>query len=287
MKVKKTRVPKAVYSTESQLRHPAVLLRGMWEDLKASRELAWRLFIRNISAQYRQTLLGYLWAFIPPVFTTLVFVFLTRSKILTVGDTGIPYPAYVMIGTVLWYVFLESVNSPVKLVSTSRFMLTKIHFPREALVLAALGEVVFNFFIRVVLLIFVFLLYKVPVSSLILLTPLGIFSLMLLGLLFGVILSPVALLYQDIEKGLPIIMQIWFFITPVIYFVPKGGVGKILNYINPVSPLLNTSREMLTTGVLSQTAMFIVISSITLVLIFLGWILFRIAMPHLIARIGS
>ena len=53
-----------VYTPESQIRHPLKLLKSMIFDLKASRELAWRLFVRNISALYRQTALGYFWAFL-------------------------------------------------------------------------------------------------------------------------------------------------------------------------------------------------------------------------------
>ena len=69
-------LPVVVYTPESQLRRPGVLLRSMWRDLKASRELAWRLFVRDTSARYRQSLLGVLWAFVPPIVTGVVFIVL-------------------------------------------------------------------------------------------------------------------------------------------------------------------------------------------------------------------
>ncbi|MCK4835354.1 MAG: ABC transporter permease [Candidatus Aminicenantes bacterium] len=277
----------AIYTPESQLKHPGRLINNMWNDLKASRGLAWRFFVRDISARYRQTFLGYLWAFIPPVFTTLIFVFLTGKKLLNIDDTGIPYPVYVMLGTILWYVFFEGVNSPIKIISGSKPMLTKINFPRESLIIAALGEVIFNFIVRVLLIILILIWFKVPISTMIFLAPLGVLSLMLLGLMFGLLLTPLALLYRDIEKGLPIILQIWFFLTPVIYPVPESGAGAILNYVNPVTPVLNTCREMLTTGVITRPGLFVLISSLTLILLVLGWVLYRLAMPHLIARIGA
>lgn len=65
-----------VYTPASQVRNPGVLLRSMWRDLKDSRELAWRLFVRDISAQYRQSLLGIFWAFAPPVITSVIFIIL-------------------------------------------------------------------------------------------------------------------------------------------------------------------------------------------------------------------
>jgi len=66
-----------VYTPDSELLSFGKLLRSMWTDLLASRELAWRLLVRNISAQYRQSLLGYAWAFVPPVFTSLIWIFFT------------------------------------------------------------------------------------------------------------------------------------------------------------------------------------------------------------------
>lgn len=276
-----------VYTPEPQLKHPGQLFKDMWNDLNASRGLAWRFLVRDISAQYRQTFLGYLWAFIPPVFTTLIFVFLTGKKLLNVSDTGIPYPVYVMLGTILWYVFFEGVNSPIKIISGSKMMLTKIHFPRESLILAALGEVMFNFLVRLILIATILIWFKVPVSTMIVLVPLGILSLMLLGLMFGLLLTPLALLYRDIEKGLPIVLQIWFFLTPVIYPVPKHGAGSILNYVNPVAPVLNTCRELLTTGDVTRPGLFVLITALTMVLLILGWVLYRLAMPHIIARIGA
>ncbi|MBT8054682.1 MAG: ABC transporter permease, partial [Gammaproteobacteria bacterium] len=123
-----------VYSPDSELLSFGKLLRSMWSDLLASRELAWRLLVRNISAQYRQSLLGYAWAFLPPLFTTAIWVFLQSQKVFNVADTGMPYPVFVLTGTVLWQTFVEALNAPLKMINQSRAMLSKINFPREALI---------------------------------------------------------------------------------------------------------------------------------------------------------
>jgi len=106
-----------------------------------ARELAWRLLVRNISAQYRQSLLGYAWAFIPPLFASLIWIFLHSQRILGIGDTGMPCPVFVIIGTVLWQTFTEALNSPLQMVNQSKAMLAKINFPREALILTGVGPV--------------------------------------------------------------------------------------------------------------------------------------------------
>ena len=280
-------LPEIIYTSESLLRHPIKLTKSMGRDLWASRELAWRLFVRNISAQYRQSLLGYLWAFLPPIFTTLTFVFLNSQKILSAGNTDIPYPAYVMVGTLLWQGFVDALNSPIKLVTSSKSMLAKINFPRESLILAGLGEVLFNFTIRLVLMLIVFVWFRIAVTPMILLAPVGIMALMGLGLMIGVLLTPLSILYQDIGWGLAIITTMWFFVTPVVYPPPTKWPASLLVKGNPVSPLLITTRELLTTGRVSQFSSFWLIIGSTFFLMLAGWVLYRLAMPHLIARIGA
>ena len=206
-----------VYTSDSPLRRPGQLLYDMCKDISESRELALRLFLRNIRSKYRQTMFGYVWAFLPPVFTTLVFVFLNSQKIINVGDTEIPYPAYVLIGTLLWQGFADALNSPLRAMNESKSFLIKINFPREALILAGVGEVLFNFTIRLVLFFAVFLWYRLSLPLSILLAPVGILALIALGLMFGLLLAPLGMLYQDLEKALPLITTVWLLLTPVVY----------------------------------------------------------------------
>ena len=280
-------LPRITYSPESQLRNPRQLFLSMWHDLLTSRELAWRLFVRNMSAMYRQTILGYVWAFLPPLFTTMTFVFLNSQKIIPVGKTDIPYPAYVMISTLLWQVFVDSLNSPLRIINQSKSFIAKINFPKEALILAGIGEVVFNFLIRLSLLIGVFFLYHISLPATIILTPLGILSLIALGVMFGVLLAPLGVLYQDVEKGLPMFTAIWMFLTPVIYPAPTSWPASLLCKLNPVSPLLITTREMLITGSFSYISSFWMVVILSMSFILLGWLVYRLALPYLIERISA
>src|SRR6185436_10823082 len=109
-----------VYTPESPLHEPFTFVRAMVRDLVASRELAWRLFVRDFSAQYRNSLLGYFWVFVPPLMASLPFVYLNRAGILSVGETHIPYPAYAIIGTTIWQTFVDALNSPLRSASAAR-----------------------------------------------------------------------------------------------------------------------------------------------------------------------
>jgi lipopolysaccharide transport system permease protein len=276
-----------VYSPDSELLNFRRMLGEMVRDLGRSRELAWRLFVRNTSAQYRQSFLGYAWAFVPPLFSSLIWIFLQSQNVLGVGDTGIPYVVFVIIGTVLWQTFVDALNAPLKLVTESRAMLAKINFPREALILAGLGEVLFSFAIRVLLIVGVLVWYQITPTSGLLLAPLGVLAMITLGLMIGLLLTPLGVLYQDIGRSLVVFTQALFFLTPVIYPVPQAAFAAALIQLNPVTPLLTSTREWLTGGDASLLPSFIGVSVGTLVLLFLGWLIYRIAMPHLIARMSA
>jgi lipopolysaccharide transport system permease protein len=259
----------------------------MWRDLLASRELAWRLLVRDISAQYRQSLLGAFWAFIPPVVTALGLVLARNSGVVNIPETDLPYPAYVMFSMALWQTFVEALNGPIAAVGGAKSMLAKINFPREAIVLAKLGEVFFNFGIKLILILGLFLWFRIPITWNVLLAPVALVHLVILGTAIGLLLAPIGALYGDISKLLAIAIAPWLLLTPVIYPVPKGGwFGAIVNF-NPVTPLLVTTRELATTGIVSDPVGFWVASAIALVSLLVAWVMYQLAMPFIVERISS
>jgi len=286
-KLQRTIPPAIVYTPESLLRHPVQLFKLMWRDLLASRQLAWRLAVRDISAQYRQSFLGFIWAFLPPLAMAAGFTLASESNIIRLGDTDLPYPAYVMFSTALWQTFVEAVNGPVQAINLSKPMLARVNFPREAIILAKVGEVLFNFAIKLILIVALFLWYQIPVGWTVLLAPVALVHLIMLGTLIGTLLSPLGILYQDVSKGLTMVTNFWLFLTPVVYPVPNEGTFGFLVKLNPVTPLLVTTRELATTGVISDAYRFWVVSVMTLAGILLTWVAFRLAMPYAIERVSS
>jgi lipopolysaccharide transport system permease protein len=276
-----------VYTPESPLCHPGRFLREMFRDLRASRELAWRLFVRDTSAQYRQSMLGYVWAFLPPLMASLPFIFLNSQGIVSIGDTPIPYPAYAMIGTIIWQVFADALNAPLKTVAAAKSMLVKINLPREAILLSGLGQVIFSFLIRLVLLTLVFIWFKIVPSVTVLLFPIGVFALIVVGFTLGVVLTPLGLLYNDVQQTIPIATTFLMLLTPVVYPPPNSGLAAMVAQWNPLSPLIVVTRDWMTTGDATQMAAFVFITTAAIVLLFAGWIIYRLALPHIIARMGG
>jgi lipopolysaccharide transport system permease protein len=279
--------PIMIYGPGSLLREPSRLFRDMRRDLAASRELAWRLFMRNISAKYRQTMLGYAWAFLPPVFTTLVFVFLRNAGFFNVPETKVPYVVFVLAGMVLWEVFADALNSPIRMVAQSTSMLTKVNFPREALILAGIGEVLFSFLIRLGLLAIVIAWFGIHVPWTAVLFPFAALALVVLGVALGALLTPFAILYHDMGQGLPFLVTLWMFLTPVLYPPPREWPGSLAMVLNPVSPVLDTTRAWLFTGSPEYLIGFLGMSFVAIVGLLFGWGLYRIALPILIERMSA
>lgn len=280
--------PVVVYSPESKLRHPVRLMREMGRDLLAARDLAWRLMVRDISAQYRQSFLGIFWAFIPPIVTALGLTLANNAQVISVGATDLPYPAYVMFSMALWQTFVEAINGPIQAVSQAKMLLAKINFPREAIVLAKLGEVLFNFCIKLVLIAGLFLWFQIPVAPSVILAPVALIHLIGLGTAIGLLLSPLGAMSQDFSRGLTLATGVWLFLTPVIYPIPEvEGIFSTLVRLNPVTPLLVTTRELATVGSVSDPAGFWWASSLALVGLLAAWMIYRLAMPYVVERMSA
>ena len=276
-----------IYTPDSRLANPLRMVREMLHDLASSQELAWRLTVRDLSAQYRQTFLGFLWAIILPLANTLVWIFLSRSGVVNVSDTPLPYPVYVFTGTMLWAILMDALNAPLQIVTASKIMLARINFPREALVVAGIYQTIVNAVIKVTLLLIALLVMGIRPDWSVLLFPLGVLSLILVGTFIGLALTPVGLLYADVGKAVPLLMQFLMYLTPVVFAMPKEGLPATLFQLNPLTPLILTARDWLTGFTPEHLGYFVVVNVVSVVLLFMFWVVFRLAMPILIERIGS
>lgn len=277
----------AIYTPDSLLSNPVRMVREMLLDLVASRELAWRLTVRDLSAQYRQALLGFLWAIILPLANTLVWIFLSRSGVVNVSDTALPYPVYVFTGTMLWAILMDALNAPLQTVTASKSMLAKVNFPREALLVAGIYKTLVNALIKIALLMIALLAMGVYPGWGILLFPIGLFSLILVGTVVGLALTPIGLLYTDVGKAIPLLMQFLMYLTPVVFAMPKEGLPATLFQLNPLTPLILCARDWLSGITPEYIGHFIVVNLIAIVFLFIFWIIFRLAMPILIERMGN
>ena len=201
-------------------------LKELWQH----RELLLQLGLRDISISYRQTLLGALWAIIPPVALMLVFtvIFGKVAKF----PTPVPYPLFVFAGLVPWQFFAKSVGNASNSVLSAQQMIDKVYFPRLILPFSRLGGPLIDFALAIVILIGMMFYYGVVPGWRIILLP--ILSLLVIAAAVGIgsFLSALSVSFRDVRFIVPFVLQIAMFATPTFYMdtsdakPPKHAVEK-------------------------------------------------------------
>ena len=275
-----------VYKKERTLKVGA-LLKAALLDIYSSRFLARQLAERDIKAQYRQSYLGIFWAFFMPLATALVWIFLNSSGTVKLSDTGVPYPVYAFSGTLIWSIIVASINSPMQSTNAARGILTKINFPKEALIISGIFKLLFDSSIKVILLVLFILVYGVGFHWSLLLFPLAILGAILFGTSVGLLITPLGLLYSDIGRIIKFGMQFLMYVTPVVYAIPKTGLMKTIMTWNPFSPIILTARDLVVGFTPEHITYFLCIIVICIPLLFLGLIFYRISIPIIVERLSA
>jgi lipopolysaccharide transport system permease protein len=275
-----------VYQKENNLRL-GKLVKDSLTDIYTSRFLARQLAVRDISAQYRQSYLGIVWAFVTPLTTAIVWIFLNKSGTIQLTDTGVPYPVYAFSGTLLWSIVTESINSPRNSTNAARGLLTKINFPKEALVVSGIYKLLFNSAIKVALLIGFIFLFGVGYHHSLWLFPFTLFGAILVGTTLGLFLTPIGMLYNDVGKIIGFGLQFLMYVTPVVYAIPKKGIMKTIMEINPLTPIILTARDMAVGFTPQYLTYYIIVLVACVPLLFLGLVFYRVSIPIIVERLSA
>ena len=257
------------------------------KNFSQSRNLAWRLLLRDTQAMYRQSLLGYVWLVLPPLATVFVWVFMNKQNLVHVDTGKVPYPLFVMTGTVLWTAFNSSVMAMQGIMTTARSSLSKINFPHEALILTAFGKALLNSVPPAALLIPALLLYGAPFKLEMLLFSVGFLVVILLGCALGLVFAPIGALYGDVGRGIQLALRFGFFVTPVVYAMPKSGLTRTLLMCNPLTAPLVSSRFWLVGGEAPMVTETILVGVASLLILGVATVAFKVAMPHIIERLNA
>ncbi len=251
------------------------------------RELAWRLFVRDRKADYRKSFLGFFWIFLPPLATSGVWIFLSSQRVVAIQDTPMAYAGFVLCGTMLWSLFAEAIIKPMARYQGAMSMMSKLNFPREAIVLASVYDLGFGLLLRLIVLIPVLWVSGYPPTWYFLPALLVVFGLALCGLAIGIFLCPLGLLYADVGKGLPIILPFAMYLTPVIYPLRTTGYLEFFQVLNPVTPFLERARSLLGNYTFSMQSELGWWTLALLFLMLMGLLALKIALPIIVERSGS
>ncbi len=248
----------------------AVNLRDLW----LYRELLYLLAWRDVKVRYKQTVFGVAWVILQPLITTLIFtIFL--GKLARIPSDNIPYPLFAYTGLLAWTFFSGAVtNTGGSLVSNAN-LITKVYFPRMIIPGAAIGARLVDLAIGFVMLVGMMLYYGQAPTWRMVLLPIPVALLTLLSLGIGMWMSALNVKYRDIGAILPTLIQLWMYVSPVVYplsLVPQRW--QWLYMLNPLAGIIKAFRA----SVLGQNLDWLslaVSAAITLVLLAYSAFFFR------------
>ncbi len=245
------------------------------------RELLYFLIWRDVKVRYKQTALGASWAILQPLMTMLVFT-VFFGGLARVGSDGLPYPIFSYAGLLPWTLFAEGVSrSSASLVASSN-LIKKVYFPRLIVPASAVFAGVPDFAIAFVVLIGLMAFYGIWPSATILFLPLLLLLVLAIGLGVGMWLSALNVKYRDVRYVVPFFVQIWLFVTPVIYPASKvalklesRGLPSWLYGLNPMAGVVEGFRWALLGRTASPISLILASTAVTILVVVSGAFYFR------------
>ena len=252
-----------------------IQLKALWQY----RELLYFLVWRDIKVRYKQTVLGVLWIVLQPLVTMVVFSLLFGS-LLKVPSEGVPYPIFAYTALLPWNYFASSLNkSSTSLVSNSQ-LLSKVYFPRLIIPISGVLSGLVDFGVAFLVLGGMMIYFKISPTPTMVLLPGFLFLAMLTALGFSLWLSALNIRYRDVNYLIPFLIQIWMYITPVIYgrtLIPERF--RFILDLNPMTGVVTGFRWALLgsqlTDVKAPGWLFAVSVVIVLVVLVSGALFFR------------
>lgn len=212
------------------------------------RDLLGMFVKRDFVTYFKQTVLGPIWFFIQPIFTTFIYVFIF-SNLAGLPTDGIPQPVFYLSGIIAWSYFSECMLKTSNVFKDNAGIFGKIYFPRMIMPLSIVISSLLKFGVQLLLLL-VMILYYILIDSTtftptwnLLLFPVLIFLMALQGLGFGMIVSALTTKYRDLSLLIGFVVPLLMYSTPVVYPLSTiGGNLKLLISLNPMTPIIEGIR---------------------------------------------
>jgi lipopolysaccharide transport system permease protein len=246
-------------------------------DLKSTlrvRQLLFTMTRRNITVQYRQTVLGVAWAFASPLVSAALFTFVFGT-VANLKTGNIPYFAFAYSGLLSWNLFSDTTNAASRSFSVNSNLVTKIYFPRLILPLATVGPALINATITLGIMSVLLVIYHIGFTLHLLLLPVWLLLSLLLALGLGLIVASLGVTYRDVNYVTPTLVSSLLYLTPVAYAasaVPHNI--RPLYLLNPMASIVEGCRwSLLGQGDLSllrigYTVAFVVVTFMTSLVVF-------------------
>ena len=260
------------------IRPPAFSIAMLWQSaarLSQYRDLLYTLSAHRLQVRYKQSLLGPLWAILQPLSLMLIYT-LIFWKIARVGSDGIPYMLFAFASLLPWTCFATAVSTATNSLISHFNLVTKVYFPREILPLTYVIAAVVDLAAGGVILAGLIAYYDIPVTMQALWAIPVVGVMVVLALAVSLVLSAIQVRFRDIGMGMPLLLQVWMFATPVVY--PLSAVPqdwRTLYMLNPMVGVIENFRRALLHGTPPDLESLAVATSISLGLLTVAYLYFK------------
>ncbi len=256
---------------------PFALL-GHLKDLTQYVDLIYTLSQHRVRVRYKQSVLGITWAVMQPLSLMLIYTVIF-SLVAKIETGGAPYAIFVFVGLLPWTYFSTALTSGTNALTSHIHLITKVYFPREILPLTYVIAAFFDFIIAWIVLALMMLYYGVP------LTPMAFYAIPIVAVMtvfvmaMALIFSATHVRFRDVGVGIPLLMQIWMFATPVVY--PLSAVKSLpptlrfIYMLNPMVGVIENFRRVVLQGVAPDLQSLAVAAAISLVLLPISYVYFK------------
>lgn len=247
-----------------------------WQEFVRYKELFYFFTWRDIRIKYKQTALGFLWAVLQPLFMMIIFT-LFFGSVLNVPSQNLPYPVFVFSGLLIWNTFSSGLTNSANSMVSNALIIKKIYFPRLVIPVSAILVALFDFLMAFFLFVGLLLFYQQPLSwSAIWCWPLAIFITTMATLGPGSWLAALNVKYRDFRYVIPFLIQVLFFLTPVIYPVTmlQHDWLKYIVVLSPMYAAVEIFRWPLT-GALADPALLAISLVSGIALLIIGLLYFK------------
>lgn len=258
----------------------------MLRNIFLSRDLIIQLFKRDFLAAYKKSFLDVGWIIIMPLISIVSWVFMNAAGILKPGDVGIPYPAYVLLGSSIWSFFMGCYSFSAKTLDAGKGFILQVSFPHEALLIKQCAQNLANFSLTFIFTIIALWCFGIVPSAGIIFFPLMLVPIFFLGAGIGLVISVGAVLATEIDKMVEILLGLIIFITPVIYSSRIDNVllQKIIKW-NPLTYLVCGARDMIIYGKMEFPDRFFYSALFALFIFMFSWRLFFLSEEKVVEKI--
>ena len=216
-----------------------------WKEMIACRELLFFLIKRDILVRYKQTVLGGAWAILQPLLLMLIFTFFF-GRYAKVDSRGFPYPVFVFAGLIPWTLFSQGMSQAALSLVNQQNLLTKVYFPRLFVPIGAASVFLVNLGLSLVLYALLLLYYGIAPCWTVVFLPVLILLTLVGTLGFGVLIAALTVFYRDFKHIVPFLVQIFMFVTPVIYSISKINPGtRMILALNPMFGIISGYRSVI------------------------------------------